>query len=105
MTDTRRDFLKKAVAGTVGLTIGGKAFGLNSLNYNNISGANDKLNIAVIGCNSRGASMAGTFARMKNTEVKYICDVEDKALQNGMNAVKKVTGKDPVADKGFSQDT
>lgn len=63
MTDTRRDFLRKAVAGTVGLTVGGNLLASSARSYESISGAGDIIRVAVIGCNSRGASMAGTFAK------------------------------------------
>ena len=83
MTDTRRDFLKKAVAGTVGLSLGSKITGTNAGSYERILGAGDVIRVAIIGCNSRGASMAGTFARLPGTEVIYICDVDDKAIAEG----------------------
>jgi len=101
MADTRRDFLKKAVAGTVGLTAGSKILGLDARSYENISGANEIIRVAIIGCNSRGASMAGTFARQKNAEVLYICDVDDLALQKGIKSVKEVTGKEPKSERDF----
>jgi len=101
MADTRRDFLKKAVAGTVGLTAGSKILGLDTRSYENISGANEVIRVAIMGCNSRGASMAGTFARQKNAEVLYICDVDDLALQKGIKSVKEVTGKEPKSVKDF----
>lgn len=99
MSATRRSFLKKAVAGTVGLTVGGKIMASGS--YNAVAGANDLLRIAIIGCNSRGASMAGTFARQASTEVIYICDVDDIAMLKGIKAVKEVTGKEPKGVKDF----
>jgi predicted dehydrogenase len=101
MADNRRDFLKKAAAGTVGLTVGGKLLGSDALSYARISGANDVINIAIIGCNSRGASMAGTFAKQKGTLVKYICDVDEIALQKGIKAVKDVTGIEPKGVRDF----
>lgn len=101
MTDTRRDFLKKAVAGTVGLTVGSDLLAANAGSYKNIAGANDVIRVAIIGCNSRGASMAGTFARLPGTEVIYICDVDDAAIQKGIKAVKDVTGKVTSGIKDF----
>jgi predicted dehydrogenase len=101
MTDTRRDFLKKAVAGTVGLTVGSDLLTANAGSYYNIAGANDVIRVAIIGCNSRGASMAGTFARLKGTEVIYICDIDDAAIQKGIKAVKDVTGKVTSGIKDF----
>ncbi|MGD0756423.1 MAG: Gfo/Idh/MocA family oxidoreductase [Bacteroidales bacterium] len=101
MSDTRRDFLKKAVAGTVGLTVGNKILASTARSYRSISGANEVIRIAVIGCNSRGASMAGTFARQPNTEVIYICDVENVAMQKGIKSVEDVTGKEPESVRDF----
>jgi len=101
MTDTRRYFLKKVVAGTVGLTVGGKLLATNANSYESISGAGDVIRVAVIGCNSRGASMAGTFAKQPDTKVIYICDVEDIALQKGIKAVKDVTGTEPKGIRDF----
>jgi predicted dehydrogenase len=101
MADTRRDFIKKAVAGTVGLSLVGRAFGISAGSYKNIPGANDVIRIAIIGCNGRGASMAGTFARIPGTEVKYICDVDVLALQKGIKSVKNDTGKEPLGIKDF----
>ena len=51
----RRDFLKKAMAGTVGLTIGSKLSASSARSYNSISGANEVIRVAIIGCNSRGS--------------------------------------------------
>jgi predicted dehydrogenase len=101
MTDTRRDFLKKTMAGTIGLTVGGKILGTSARSYENIAGAGDVINVAVIGCNSRGASMAATFARLPGTMVKYICDVDDNAIKKGINAVKNVTGNEPTGVRDF----
>lgn len=101
MTDSRRDFLKKVVAGTVGLTVGGNLLASTARSYNNIKGSADVISVAVIGCNSRGASMAGTFAKLPGTEVRYICDVDEIALQKGIKAVVNVTGKAPKGIKDF----
>jgi predicted dehydrogenase len=101
MSDTRRNFLKKAVAGTIGITMADKLLASEANSYRSITGANEVIRIAVIGCNSRGASMAGTFARQKNTQVIYICDVDDIAMQKGIKSVKEVTGKEPKGVKDF----
>ena len=101
MADSRRIFLKKAVAGTVGLTVGGHIIASTARGYKNISSANEVIHVAVIGCNSRGASMAGTFARQKNTEVIYICDVDDLAMKKGINSVKEATGREPEGVRDF----
>jgi hypothetical protein len=66
MADSKKDFLKKFVAGTVGITVGGKIFGNTATSYEKIVGAGNLIPVAVIGCNSRGAYMAGTFADALN---------------------------------------
>jgi predicted dehydrogenase len=101
MTDSRRDFIKKAAAGTVGLTVGSKISVSTASGYKSISGANEVIRVAIIGCNGRGASMAGTFARQTNVEVIYICDVDDVAMQKGIKSVREVTGKEPKGVKDF----
>ena len=101
MKDTRRDFLKKAVAGSVGLTVGSNLLASNAQSYRRIAGAADVIRVAIIGCNSRGASMAGTFARLPGTEVIYICDVDDVAIAKGIKGVKDVTGKETPRIRDF----
>jgi predicted dehydrogenase len=101
MSENRRAFLKKAVAGSVGLTVGSKILSGNAGICRNNPGAGDIIRVAIIGCNSRGESMAGTFARQKGAEVIYICDIDDIAMQKGIKAVKNVTGKEPKGVKDF----
>lgn len=91
---TRRDFIKKATIGSIGLAMGNRAFSAKS--YANILGANERINMAVMGTNGRGAGMARNFARQKNVVVSYVCDVEDKALAKGLAAVEAVGGKPKV---------
>src|SRR4029077_20785537 len=49
--------------------------------------------VAVMGVNSRGAFLAESFSQLPNVEVAYLCDVEEKAIANGLkpcaNADKK----------------
>jgi len=48
----RRDFIRKSILGTAGLTIGGMGFSAKS--YASIVGANDRFRMAVCGVNGRG---------------------------------------------------
>ena len=45
---TRRDFIKKTVAGTAALSLGSILPGLGSSRYQDILGANEKIRIGVI---------------------------------------------------------
>lgn len=55
-TTTRRGFIKQVAATGVGLTIGGMSFKATSAkSYANIMGSNERVNMAVMGTNGRGA--------------------------------------------------
>lgn len=45
-----------------------------------VSGANDRINVALIGCGSRGQLVAGHFARQKDVAVTALCDVSDATI-------------------------
>lgn len=95
----RREFIKKVTASGIGLSAGGLSFGSTTAkSYASIVGANERIRMAVMGTNGRGAGMAKQFAQQKNTEVILVCDVEEKALAKG---VKKVTeaGGHPKTEK------
>lgn len=94
---TRRDFIKKAAASSIGLALGSTA-AFSAKSYSNIMGANERINMAVMGTNGRGAGMARNFAMQKNTVMRYVCDVEEKALAKGLASVEKAGGK-AIAEK------
>lgn len=101
MTHSRRKFIKNVAGSTAAIAIGGMGVGFSPKSYRRIIGANDRIRVAVIGSNGRGAGMAATFAKQDNTEVIYVCDVEEKARQKGINAVVKA-GKDaPKGENDF----
>jgi len=58
----------------------------------------NKVVLGIVGVNSRGSWLAEYFAQIKNVEVAYICDVEDKAIANGIKALQS-TGKTPTVIK------
>ena len=55
----RRDFIKKSLVGTAGIAIGGMGFSANS--YAAVIGANERINIAVIGIRVQGNSHNGNW--------------------------------------------
>lgn len=85
----RRDFLKRTSALGAGATIAGSAFAkkagkaMNKASASRVIGANDRINIALVGCGGRGQSDARTFskyARENNNacEIVAVCDVYEK---------------------------
>jgi predicted dehydrogenase len=87
----RRDFIKNTSLATAGITVlNFPVFGKNA--------PSNKVIIAVMGVNSRGAYLAESYSKLNNVEVAYICDVEDKAIQNGLKALKNAA-KQPTVVK------
>jgi len=82
--NSRRDFIKKATLGTAGL-----ALGFSAKSYSKILGANDRVHVAVIGVHSRGQAHIRGYANVPNAEVNYVCDVEENALNSGMEQARK----------------
>jgi predicted dehydrogenase len=85
----RREFVKDSSAIAAGITIlNFPIFGKNA--------PSNKVIIGVMGVYSRGAYLAKSFAELPNVEVAYICDVEDKAIKTGLDAVKDAARKPTV---------
>ena len=77
---TRRSFLKKTIASTTMLSLGGILPGFTPKSYANIIGANDRITVGMVGVNSRGLALSKNFAKQTNCNVSHICDVESRAL-------------------------
>ena len=85
----RRGFIKNTSIASAGLTIlNFPLFGKNA--------PSNKVILAVMGVNSRGAYLAKCYSQLPNVEVAHICDVEDHAIQNGLDALKSVARKPTV---------
>lgn len=86
----RRNFIKNASVLTGGVTIlNFPIFGKNA--------PSNKVIVGVMGVNGRGAYLAGSFAKLSNVEVAYLCDVEAKAIENGLKPFKDAAKKPTIA--------
>ncbi|MBZ5624283.1 MAG: Gfo/Idh/MocA family oxidoreductase [Acidobacteriia bacterium] len=93
----RRDFLKSV--GATGLAMGAvnTAFAAKSSSKTTggrVIGANDRINVALIGCGGRGSGDAQTFARVgqdSNCQIVAVCDVYEKRKRLAAER-HKVTG-------------
>lgn len=89
----RRDFIKKSVLGTAGIAIGG--MGLSARSYASVVGANDRINIAVVGLRGRGTTHVDEWCGLKdshNVRLVTICDVDEQFFAERSKTVLDKTG-------------
>lgn len=86
----RRDFIKKSIIGTAGITMGGMGFSAKS--YASIIGANDRFRIAICGVNGRGKSHIGGFGGQENVEIAYLVDPDSLVLNERINQLREKGG-------------
>ena len=101
MENSRRDFIKKTVAGTAAVSFGGVLPGFSAKSYSNITGANERIKVACMGVNSRGLAVGSNFARQSDCEVLYSCDVDSRAADKFAGAVDKIQKKRPKIQSDF----
>jgi predicted dehydrogenase len=92
----RREFIKKSALGTAGIAIGGMGF--NATTYGSIIGANDRINVAVIGTRSRGSAHIRSFCALKdsmNVWVTTLCDVDEQFFKERAKLVTDTYGITP----------
>ncbi|MEX2232849.1 MAG: Gfo/Idh/MocA family oxidoreductase [Cyclobacteriaceae bacterium] len=97
----RRDFIKKTVAGTAALSFGGILPGFSAKSYDNIVGANERVQIGMMGVNSRGLQLAKNFAKESNCEIIYVSDVDTRATAKCIGALGDLQKKLPKAAPDF----
>ncbi len=95
MSTNRREFIRNVSLGAAGIGIGGIASGFSPKSYARIIGANDRLNIALMGCGRRVSAYYNALQDKKNNvDVAYICDVMKKQREKvGKDLNGKVSGK------------
>ncbi len=95
----RRDFIKKSLIGGAGLAIGGMGFSAKS--YGSILGANDRINVAVIGIRGRGVSHIDAWCELKeshNVRLKTLCDTDEQFFDPRSKTVFDKTGLKPSTE-------
>lgn len=84
----RRKFIKNTAIGATGLMLGGSA--LSAKSYNRIIGANERLQVALIGLGRRvGAFYPPIAKKSNNVDLVYLCDVMTSQREK---AAKKLSG-------------
>jgi predicted dehydrogenase len=95
----RREFIKKSIIGTAGIAIGGMGFTARS--YGSIIGANDRINVAVIGIRSRGTDHINNLCKLKdshNVRLTTLCDADEQFFAERSKTVLDKTGVKPTTE-------
>ena len=88
LLNSRRDFIKKTAIVSPAMAFGGVLPMFNAKSYSRIKGANDRINISVMGVNSRGNALAQNFAIQNNCDVIHVCDVDTRAITKCLISLK-----------------
>ena len=103
---TRRDFTSRMGVAAAGVAVGSNMFGTRvgaaPQAGNRVIGANDRVVTASIGINGQGNGLKRGFAKLKNVEIKTLCDVDGNLFASRANdsQLKDVATFKP----GFVQD-
>jgi hypothetical protein len=95
----RREFIKKSALGTAAIAIGGAGF--SSSSYASIIGANDRINVAVVGISSKGIDHINAYCGMKdshNVRIATLCDVDEKFWADKAKMVLEKSGVTPTLE-------
>lgn len=85
---SRRSFLSKTAVFAAGAAAAGKA--LSAQTSRKVIGANDRINMAVIGIRGQGSAHIQGFSRIPNVHIKTLCDIDEN---NFPEKVKWLQGK------------
>lgn len=98
----RREFIKKVSVGAAGVTVGGTALGMSAKSYNRIIGANNRLNLAIMGLGRRLGAYPDPIARKEsNVELLYLCDVMEHQRTNAAAMFAKSLDYKPALENDF----
>ena len=95
----RREFIKQTAIGTAGIAIGGIGFSPKS--YASIIGANDRINLALIGIRNQGSVHISNWCSMKdshNVLLKVLCDVDEQLFSSRTKMVSDKIGIKPATE-------
>ncbi len=96
---SRRTFLKTATAAAGVAAISSR---FTARSYGQIAGANERVNFAVIGLNSRAyAHLSSLQANSANARIAQVCDVDTVILEKYAGAAEKVTSARPKTQQDF----
>jgi predicted dehydrogenase len=99
---TRREFIDGMAVSAASLALGSTTLGTTAKSYARIVGANERVNFAVIGLNSRAyAHLSSLKANEKAARISHVCDVDGNILSKFATGTQKEMGQPAAAEKDF----
>ena len=89
---SRRDFIKRAGTGAA------IASTLPSIIPQSAFGANDRINMAVVGIRSRGGSHIDGFGEIENVRIKTLVDVDENLFSERVSEIQEKFGYEPETE-------
>src|SRR5680860_1421465 len=96
---TRRNFIRKSALGGAAITFGNLLF--PEMGYANILGANERVNVAIVGVRSRAKALIQGIHEYSNAKIIYNCDVDDKIIEEHNIWCQENIGYVPKVEKDF----
>lgn len=90
----RRNFIKASALASVGVSLG-----MSAKSYARIIGANEKTNVAILGCYRRFGALANPLSAMSDVNIAYVSDVDSRRQAKGMDAIQEKAGYSAKGEK------
>ena len=95
MTVTRRAFLKRSAGAAITLSA------WTALSADRVIGANDRVNVAIIGCGGRGRFVLRVMVEEAGANCVCLCDLSDKRLEQMWEFIQPVQPNKPRFEKDY----
>ncbi len=92
---TRRRFLEDSMFAAAAAVAAGSVRTLRAADDVQSKSPNEKLGVACVGVRGQGNSHLGAYSSRKDTEVLYVCDVDEKVGRTRVEEVAKRQGREP----------
>jgi predicted dehydrogenase len=96
---TRRRFLQSTGTTSIGLTVGAAA--ITSAARAADAPASERVRLAIVGFHGRGGVLAQKFAARSDSEVAYLCDVDESLFPTQSKTVEQIQGRTPKLASDF----
>lgn len=90
---TRRDFMESSVKTAAGVAVAAYA-----IQPHTVLGANDRVNVAVVGINSRGRAHMNSYSNLDNVQVTHLVDPDTRLFPERVKQMEEKQGKAPKTE-------